>query len=328
MMNLKENYLALLNHEATDFTPCWLTDVDTVGTCTPKRELFEVGPAEGGFDGFGCKWIPTESAGGEPTVDPAVIVLDNVCDWEDKVRFPDLDAIDWAAFAEGQLAGINRDEKILEYNSPNSIFLRFSHLLGFENALISMLIEPDASTALMNAIADYKIAVVERVHKYFNPDAFLNYDDVATAHNLFMSPEVYRTMIKPHHKRVNDAIRALGMIPERHCCGYCTDIIEDFIDEGNAAWQSAQPSNDIANIIETYGDRLAVVGGYATQDKPASEDATDEEIVVEVDRCLNEYASYGRSYSFFGFFLGSPAVPEIGAKYGTMIGHFMEKRAA
>ncbi len=317
-MNPRENYLALLNHEPTE----WIsglrisTDVAMLGG---RMEYWENGPLEGGLDHFGNGWIPTESAGGQPALDPEIVILDDVCDWEDKVVFPDLDALDWDAYAEQMLGTIqSRDEQVVEYHTWNSVFLRFTHLLGFENALCAFFEEPEASAALCNAIADYKVGLLERVAKYLQPDAYVHYDDVATDRALFMSPDVYREFIKPAHKKMNDAAKGLGIIPEIHICGYCTDILPDVIEEGSVAWQAAQPVNDIPAIIEQYGDKLSVIGGYDSNGRPGYPDVTDEEIRTEVDRCVDEYGKFGRCYGFFGFFLGVPGSPEITHKYSVM----------
>lgn len=317
-MNPRENYLALLHHQPTEWV-AGLRISNDVAMLGARLEYWENGPLEGGLDSFGCGWIPTESAGGQPALDPSIVILDDVCDWEDKVVFPDLDAIDWGAYSEQMLALIqNREEQVVEYHTWNSVFLRFTHLLGFENALCAFFEEPEASKALCDAIADYKIALIERVAKYLKPDAYVHYDDVATNRSLFMSPEVYRTFIKPAHTRMNDAAKALGIIPEIHICGYCTDILPDVIEEGSVAWQAAQPVNDIPEIIQTLGDRLSVIGGYDSNGTPGFADVTDEEIVAEVERCYNEYGKFGYGYAFFGFFLGVPGSPEIVHKYGVM----------
>ena len=63
----------------------------------------------------------------------------------------------------------------------------------------------------MEAITDYKIEIVKKAAQYFKPDFFTSFDDVATERGLFMSPGVYRELIKPHHKRLNDAVKAYGM---------------------------------------------------------------------------------------------------------------------
>lgn len=320
-MNSRENYLALINHQPTEWPPAMIGSVAMLGG---QLEWWENGPLEGGADGFGNVWIPTDSAGGQPALDPTVIPLDDVCDWEDKVVFPDLDAIDWEEYAAAQLAKVDRSTQFVEYHTWNSVFLRLTHLMGFEDALCAFYDEPEATKALCDAIADYKIGIIERAAKYFKPDAYVHYDDVATERSLFMSPEVYREFIKPTHTRMNDAAKALGIIPEIHICGKCEVILPDVIEEGSYAWQAAQPMNDIAGIIETYGDRLTVIGGYDTQGRPASPDATDEEIIAEVDRCVAEYGKFGHSYGFFGFFLGGMSNPDIARRYGVMLGRYAQ----
>jgi bacterioferritin-associated ferredoxin len=214
---------------------------------------------------------------------------------------------------------------VLEYHSWNSQFLRLTHLMGFENGLCALYEEPEACYDLMSAITDHKIRIIERAHDYFHPDCFVNYDDVATERNLFMSRETYQKLIKPHHKRMNDAAKAYGMIPEQHCCGYCQDLMEDFIEEGAVAWQAAQPSNDIEWIIETYGDKLSVLGGYDTQGIPGQPIATDEQILEEVTRCMKTYGKYGKSYGFFGMILGNTDDTEAVRKTGLMISEVIKQ---
>ena len=323
MMNPRENYLALLAHEDTDYMPCWLTDA---AVCGSQLETFENGPVEGGLDGFGNGWIPTSSAGGQPALDPTIVPISDVCDWESQIIIPDPDDFDWEGLAQKQLGAVDRSMKVVEYHSWNSVFLRFTHLLGFEEALCAMVEEPEASGDLMDAIVDHKIRLLERAKRYFDPDTYVHYDDVATEKMTFMSPEAYRDLIKPRHKRLNQAAADMGIVPQQHCCGYCTEIVPDFIEEGAATWQAAQPSNDIAQIIRDLGDRLSVIGGYDTQGRPGAFDVTDEEIVAEVDRCIDAYGAFGRAYGFQGFFLGDKTSPEIQHKMGVIVSRILERR--
>ena len=121
-MNFRENYEALINHEETEWVPNATTEV---AIFDGQFEYWENGPVECGFDGFGCRWMPTESAGGQPALDPELIILDDVCDWEDKVVFPDLDTIDWKGISEEFLATLDRRERFFEYHTWNSVFRRF-----------------------------------------------------------------------------------------------------------------------------------------------------------------------------------------------------------
>ena len=322
MMNARENYLALLNHEPLDYIPNVFAEICIAGGAA---ETFENGPAGGGEDGFGCRWHATKSASGQPVPEPNYIVLEDVTAWKDVVKFPDLDKFDWKGVAEQQLAGYDRGENVLEYHSWNSQFLRLTHLMGFENGLCALYEEPEACFDLMSAITDHKIRIIERIHDYFKPDVFVNYDDVATERNLFISRKTYQELIKPQHKRMNDAARAYGMIPVQHCCGYCQDLMEDFIDEGAVAWQAAQPSNDIEWIIQNLGDKISVIGGYDTQGLPGQPTATVEQIRAEVTRCINTYGKYGKSYGFMGFLLADSDDTEAAMKTGVMMQEAVEQ---
>jgi hypothetical protein len=307
MVGRRENFLsAVAEHRKPQWVPNALTDTAPLGG---PLETFENGPFGGGLDGFGVRWQSTLSAGGAGVPAPGSQVLDNVCDWEDKVRFPHLDDFDWRKAAQEQLAGVDRSQRVLEYGSWNAQFLRFTHLLGFEEALIALIEEPEASKALLAAITDYKIGVVERVARYFKPDLFTSFDDVATEGSLFISPSAYRELIKPQHKRLNDAIRAYGMLPVMHTCGRCQELIEDFIDEGAVAWSSAQPMNDIVHVLQSYCTSISVIGGYDSNGPPGLPEATDEQVEAEVKRAIETYGPYG-SYCFLGFKLIASINPQ------------------
>ena len=308
MLTQRENFLmAAVEHKKPEWVPNEMTDIIMVGG---SFETFENGPFGGGLDGFGVSWHATESAGGQP-VPGGKPLLEDVTAWEDLVTFPDLDAFDWEGSAAMQfgMMGSDRDQRAVEYGIWNGQFLRLTHLMGFENALCAMVEEPEACQALFSAITDYKIRLVERIAKYFKPDIITNFDDIATEKSLFMSPASYRDLIKPEHKRLNDAIRSLDIIPFIHTCGCCEAVIPDYVEIGTVAWSSAQPMNDIEGILKKYGKQISVVGGYNTNGRPGLEAATQEEIDAEVKRCMETYGPLG-SFVFMGFRLMSGAGPE------------------
>jgi uroporphyrinogen-III decarboxylase len=178
--------------------------------------------------------------------------------------------------------------------------------------MVALVEEPDAVNELLTAITDHKIRLAEVAVKYFQADAFMNFDDIATERNLFMSPATYRKLIKPHHRRLNDAVRNLGMIPIQHTCGYAETCVEDYIETGADAWNAVQPSNDIAALLDKYGDKFCFEGGYDTQGKAGRSDATVEEIETEVERCFREYGNKK------GFVFMSILVPSVeNSKYAT-----------
>lgn len=296
-MTKKENIFATLYGKEHEWVPNFMSEVAYAGATS---ETFDNGPIEGGFDGFGVLWKPSNSAAGAACPMTSKPVLDDICRWREVVKFPDLESFDWAGMAARQLAGVNRADTPIEYQSWNAQFLRMTHLMGFENALCSMYEEPDECYALMDAITDYKIQIVKKAAHYFKPDFFTSLDDVATERGLFMSPELYRELIKPLHKKLNDTVKEYGMLPIIHCCGKCEEIIGDFIDEGAVAWSSAQPINDIVGIQKNYGNKIAIIGGYDSNGKPGRPEASEEAVRAEVRRCIDTYAPAG-NYIMMGF---------------------------
>jgi uroporphyrinogen-III decarboxylase len=116
-----------------------------------------------------------------------------------------------------------------------------------------------------------------------------------------MSPDMYRELVKPHHKRFAQACLERGVFPIYHCCGHAEAIVEDMIDCGWVAWSSVQISNDVEGLIKKYGDHFGFVGGFDSNGPVAREDAAPELVDAEVVRCLDTYGKYHRGYCFFGF---------------------------
>jgi hypothetical protein len=242
-------------------------------------------------DCFGVRWVASDSAAGGVIPAPGEFILKDVTQWKKTITIQNIDNFDWQKLADQEYAmfGVNRDQQAVAYLAGCGVWERIAALMGFEEAMIALMEEPEACNELFTAITDMKIKQAEKALKYYKADTFINFDDIATERNLFMSPETYRTLIKPHHKRLNDAVKNLGMIPIQHTCGHAELCVEDYIETGAAAWNSVQPTNDIAAILDKYGDRLCIEGGYDSNGKPSRSDATVADIVAEVERCFRDY---------------------------------------
>jgi hypothetical protein len=322
MMNRRENMLAILNHQPHDHVGNFMTDICGTGG---NLEFFENGPLGGGLDGFGCKWRASESALGQGVPEAGHVVLRNIEEWKKVIRFPDLDKYDWEGQAEAQLRKFNPDSQIQEYGMWNGPFLRLVHLMGFENGLCALHEEPEACKELLDAITEYKIKVAERAVDYFQPDTICTFDDVATELATFMSPEKYRDLIKPAHKKFNDAVREMGVIPNTHICGKCEAIVPELVDEGSAAWEICQPENDLIGLQATLKDKLAFIGGFDMKGRIAYTDLSEAELRTAVRDTIDRYAPAG-NYAMLGMILYSdPAkfvrtmatISDETIKYGT-----------
>ncbi len=94
--------------------------------------------------------------------------------------------------------------------------------------------------------------------------------DYGTQKGLFVSPAMYREMLKPYDREI------IGFIRERapkakvllHCCGAVYPIIQDFIEIGVDVLNPLQPlaaGMDSARIKAQYGDKLCFHGAIDIQ---------------------------------------------------------------
>lgn len=310
-MTPKENILATLNHDPHERTPNYLTDIVNGGFGFGNGPAFEKGPLGGGYDGFGVKWVCPASGGGAPIPEPNSFILDaeTVVDWKKLVTFPDVNDFDWESQAKWELSRGNRDVQAVDFGSGNGPFERLAALMGFEEALMAIALEPEATGDLLNAIGDYKVKAIEKAYEFYHPDLFTNYDDIATEQCLFMAPIAYRELIKPVHKEMYAAAKAFDMIPVQHTCGKAEAIVEDMIEIGVRAWTSVQPTNDIESILKNHEDNFCIIGGYDTNGLPGRPGASKEIIQAEVERDFETYGKYP-NYIFFGFLLANSLDPE------------------
>jgi hypothetical protein len=94
---------------------------------------------------------------------------------------------------------------------------------------------------------------------------FVTGTDFGTQHGPFISPDVYRELFKPFHKRVNEWIhRKTPWKSFIHSCGSVRMFLDDFIDAGfdilNPVQCSAVGMNP-GELKSLYGDRLTFWGG-------------------------------------------------------------------
>jgi hypothetical protein len=272
-------------------------------------------------DGFGVRWVSSDSAVGGVIPAPGEYILKDVTRWKKDVTIPDVEKHDWQKIVEQEYTFFNIDgnKQALCFIAGTGVWERLAALMGFEEAMIALLEEPEACNELLTAITDYKIRLAEKVAIYYKADVFINFDDIATQRNLFISPETFRSLIKPQWKRLNNAVKNLGMIPVQHICGYAETCIEDYIETGAEAWNTVQPVNDLAALLDKYGDRFCFEGGWDTNGKPSQPDASIEDVKAEVERCFREYGGK-KGFILWPMILASTTMKEaIDAKNAAII---------
>jgi len=311
----KENYLMTLRGEQPYWVPSY-TFGPMPGMPQPCTSALFQPPfisayrkAGGGKDVWGVNYVGSESTSGALIPEPGNFILEDITKWRDVVKAIDLSEIDFEKQARQGLdelyaAGVNREDTCLEFNMHAGYFQDLVGLMGFENALLAMYEEPEEVKALLSYMCDWYTTVLEKMIDLVKPDIIGLADDVATARAPFMSEKMYRELILPFHDREAKFARDRGLPITMHCCGQCTDLIDDWISIGVNLWNPAQTSNDLKAIKAKYGNKLVIAGGYDMTDRLLDPECTEEEIRESVRKTIDGLAA-GGGYCFCGAFLGA-----------------------
>lgn len=128
-------------------------------------------------------------------IDPSYHVLDDITQWKKYIEFPDLDSMDWENAAKRDLAHVDRKEKIVACFGMEGNFNRLQSLMGTCEALIALLEEPEAVYEFFEAYTRFKMKTIEKIARYYQPDIYVNGDDVCSGSGLFFSKSIYDQLI-------------------------------------------------------------------------------------------------------------------------------------
>lgn len=238
--------------------------------------------------------FPADAPGPHPHVTAENAVVKDIEKWEEQLKVPDLDNLDWTK-AEEIAKSINREEKFAAFMFGAGLFERSHHLMGMENALISYMEYPDEMAAMLRVICEYKKKYIRLMAEHCQPEVIFYHDDWGSKQNLFLPPSVWREIIKPLQKEIADTIHECGMIYMHHADCICQPIVEDMVEIGVDIWQGVIAQNDIVKIQQITKGKLAMVGGIDGP-KVDIENITEEEIRAEVRRAIDTYCPAGRFF--------------------------------
>ncbi|MDZ5723697.1 uroporphyrinogen decarboxylase family protein [Acetobacterium sp. K1/6] len=285
-MNQRENFFAMIEGKKPEFIPNTMEvyKICFLGTNNTDQ------PWNGGMDPFGVNWIATKEG---VLPEPNKFMFDDIADWKDYVKFPNIDSLGIEAAAKIEMADFTPGEQVVNVFSVCGLFERLAAFMGFENALCSLVEDPESCQEFFEAFADYKIAIHNRFIEAYQPDVITYFDDLATANGLFMSPKVYREVIKPAHRRIIEAVTSRGVLFAQHTCGKCEEIVADYVEMGAKIWHSAQIMNDLEGIQEKFKGSLVIEGGWDTSGPASYIGASTEALIEEAKRCATVYGQKG-----------------------------------
>ncbi len=235
-------------------------------------------------DEFGVEW--------NRSVDKDIGVVCNRAaslDALDEYRFPDpADPQRWQHFPKKPE---DTGGKFVVANIGFSLFERAWTLVGMEELLTAMVENPDAVDALLDAITNHNLQLIEHACQYAI-DAMMFGDDWGSQTGVIMGVPLWRRFIKPRIREMYEASHRRGKYVFIHSCGKVDSLFPDLIECGVDCFNPFQPEvMDVYEVKRRYGDRLSFWGGISTQHTLPY--GTPQEVRDEVKRLMDEIGRDG-----------------------------------
>lgn len=260
----RENFLRTLAGH-----PVWLSSdrelmmfaPSTIGENTVRGMVIETRrvPAEqfGGKDFFGVEWKYVPEQNGSMVV-PGKPLMEEACEWREKVIFPDMSKWDWEECAERNSPLLDQD-RIIKTPLYTGFFERLVSFMDMEGALIALIDEEQQEDVreLFDALADFYIEYLRNMKKYFSIDMVWFHDDWGSQRAPMFSFKTAEEMIVPSLKKVVDGAHKEGIIFEFHSCGKIDDLVPLIVEAGSDMWDG-QAMNDKAALSRQYRGKLGI----------------------------------------------------------------------
>jgi len=193
-----------------------------------------------------------------------------------------------------------------------SIYEQSWYLRSYQEFTFDLYRNPAFAEKLMDKILEFHMAFFERFLDAVGPYVQIVFvgDDLAEQKGPAIRPAVYRSLIKPRHRKLYQFIKSKADVKLcYHSCGSVIPFIDDLVEMGVDILTPVQVSAanmDTKRLKNDFGDRISFLGGIDTQ--RVMPFGTVDEVGAEVKRRIEDLALGG------GYIIGAvhniqPEVP-------------------
>jgi len=145
-----------------------------------------------------------------------------------------------------------------------AIYERVMALMGFEEYMMNMALEPKAVHLLLDKVTEYRIEYAKKVVEMGFKMAHHG-DDLGMQTGTVFSREMFREFVLPRLKAAWEPYNKAGIPIAMHSCGNLTDFIPDLLEIGLRVLEPVQPVMDLKYLKKEFGKHLVFWGGIETQ---------------------------------------------------------------
>lgn len=159
-------------------------------------------------------------------------------------------------------------------------------LLGYEDALASVLTEPELFSELLDRAVEYNLALARLVSEKYGLKVVATTDDVAYVGGMLFPPDRYFDVIGPAFRKAIQGYKELGYYCIKHCDGDVSLLVDFWVECGIDCLDPIDPAAGLRmdEMKEKYGDRICLKGNIDCTG--ALCDGTEEEVEAEVKECI------------------------------------------
>ncbi len=174
---------------------------------------------------------------------------------------PDRRRVDFGAYRNAKKTAAERQEFFCW--SGVNVFEQMHPMCGHEHMLVGMALEPEWIVDMTRTYADLTIGMWEILFAEEGlPDGIFFYEDMGFKEKPFMSPDMYRELIQPAHKRTIGWAHQRGLKVIMHSCGFVEPLVPGMIAAGIDMLQAMEvkAGMDMVRLNQRYGDRIGFMG--------------------------------------------------------------------
>ena len=178
-------------------------------------------------------------------------------------RTPDPNKKDNFYYAERDIKQYS-GEYLVVPSGYGGIYERAYFLMGYEEFMTNLALNPALIEELLDKITDYKIEIAKG---FIKAGAKIGHfgDDLGTQLGTMFSRDTFARILKPRMKRLWSICKDAGIPVMFHSCGNVTEFIPDLIEIGLDVLEPVQPVMDLAYLKKEFGKDITFWGGIDTQ---------------------------------------------------------------
>ena len=277
-------------------------------------------------DWFRTDWTYVHSAGGA-MLTPGFVLCEDITEWRESVKFPDLSQWDWDTFRDDFMKNKYDPDKVLSVDIGLGASERLVSILGgYTETMLAFATEPDACKDYFEAFIDHEIEYFDKLMENYPINLLTYHEDWSNEKDTFFSPAMLEYMLMGPTKRFIDHVKSRGVILEFHICGNMTRFLPYFEELGVDLLQIQRRVVDFVMVKEKYGDKFGFgsgVEGLNMGDPPP----TKEELIPMIRKTIDLFAPKGGFY-FFAFFMDPETIWNAANEVYSYSRDFYEKENA